>query len=358
MVAISGSAAALVLLLDGLTEIVPLTTVGMVLLLGAFALMAAAERLATRPLVEQTRRPVSRMNRRLAAPAALSVLILVLLAGAPLHGFAQSTGEPVGEPSERVGPIQALSAQVTLNLGSIELMQGTFDENRRRGSRRDHQHNAERLLRQTLEFDAGNLSAYRGLAELAVARNQLGEARRLLSEARRRASPDDSHFNFQLGRIYKETGSVDLAIAAWTRVDRDLGAWSCSSPDVQLVRWGLELVEQERYESAEKAYRAAIQLRPSDPLPYRLLTDAMVAAEGEGRRGLFAAREKMQAITREYPYVPWGYDEVARLYSQGNRGYLWWDWTRRAKSVEDQPAWGALERRFQRVRSCEAFLPA
>jgi tetratricopeptide (TPR) repeat protein len=356
MVAISGSAAALVLLLEGLTEIVPLTTVGMVLLLGAFALVLAAERLATRPLAEQPPRPVAAPSRRLAAPVGVAALAVLFLVGTSIPGLAQAA-QSTGQANEPTGPFHALAAQVTLNLGSIELMQGTFDENRRRVSRGEHQRSAEYWFRRTLELDPGNWSAYRGLADLAVARDEPGEARRLLSDARRRVSPNDSRFQFQLGRLYKETGSVDLAIAAWIRTDPSLGAWSCSSPDLQLVRWGRELTAQERYESAAKTYRAAIEIRPTDPLPYQLLVGAMLADEDENvQRGLFTARETMQALAKELPDVPWAYHEVAQLYARAGRAYSAWDWRGKAAEVEDSSAWGALQQRHQRVRSCDDFL--
>jgi hypothetical protein len=83
-------------------------------------------------------------------------------------------------------------------------------------------------------------------------------------------------------------------------------------------------------------------------------------AEADGsRQGLIDARERMQALTRAHPDVPWGYLEVAELYRISRNeyhNYLARDWTNRAAQAEDTAAWRALEQRFQPVRSCAEIL--
>ena len=52
----------------------------------------------------------------------------------------------------------------------------------------------------------------------------------------------DQRLLFQVGRLYKEAGALDAAVAVWTRVDRLVGAWNGSGPDTQLILWGTDLV--------------------------------------------------------------------------------------------------------------------
>lgn len=348
MTAISASAAALTLILDGLTEVVALTTLGMVFLFATLALVLVAERLATGALRPRAaRRPTLAPRARLAARGAAALLIALGLAWAPATALAG--GEVGGLLVGPLQPLRGLAAQARLNLGALELASATIDENSRRGGRKGHLARAEHFLGQAAALDPGNLAVRRNLAELAIARSQLGDARRLLSEARALASPDDSRFSFQLGRLYRETGSLDLALAAWSRVDPDLGAWSCSSTDLQLILWAAELLEQQRWESAARVSRAAIRLEPAYALPYRLLAMALDAEDPA------AARAALGQLAGTRPDLPWAAAELSRLHQRVGQSGEADAWNREALAA------GRLvlsNTRLGRVRPCEEFIQA
>jgi tetratricopeptide (TPR) repeat protein len=212
------------------------------------------------------------------------------------------------------------------------------------------------LLERAAQLDPGNLAVERGLAVAAMVRSRPAEALRIIEQMSGILTPNDALMWFQVGRLYRQAGNIEGAIDAWSRTEATAQAWSCSSPDIQLVEWGRDLAGRGQYENAVKIYRTAIQIRPTEASRYRLLSDAVLAMEENPITGYFVAREHLQALTREYPDVPWGYVEVARLYEKSGQGFRARDWTRRAASVEKSLEWSALKDRFQRVRSCANLL--
>jgi Tfp pilus assembly protein PilF len=247
-----------------------------------------------------------------------------------------------------------VAAQFSLNLGALELTKATTDENPRRGRREQHFSAAERFLDQALDLDPTNLGIYRNLAELAVAQSELVEARRILADARALAGPDDSRFLFQLGRLYREAGSVDLAIAAWSRMDRMTGAWSCSSPDIQFLKWGAELVRAGRWESAAKVSQAAIRATPADPRPYRLLAAVVTSADAGSDENAWAILHNLAQVQ---PDIPWPSAEIAKLHARAGRLEDAQAWNERASSIQQSRAWANQRRGFRPARTCDEFLP-
>jgi O-antigen ligase len=355
LVIVAASGALLVLVLRGLTDILAVTTVGMVLLFGSLGLLAAVIRLTTDqerasqapptpPSLDRDGRPVRRL---LLVPLGLSCLAVLWLLHPGLRGLLPTEVKQAG---------RAAAASVYLNLGLLEVEKARFAEERLVSK---HLAAAEPLLERAAELAPGNLAVERGLAAAAAIGSRTAEAQRVLERIRGRLSPDDSVMWFQVGRLYRQAGNVEAAIVAWSRTEPSVGTWSCSSPDYQLVDWGRDLAGRRQFETAAKTYHAAIKIRPTEPARYRLLSEAMVAAvvaaENDLEKGLFLAREHMQALAREHPDVPWGYLEAARLYQETGREDLARRWTERAESIWSLPAWSAVHDRAQRVRSCESF---
>ena len=354
--AIAGSGAALAFLLDGLTEIVPLTTVGMVLLFGAMGLtfvayrLARSERAERAPVEQQPARPT--LRRVASAVAILALLGAGALALLPTEARA---GQAAGLSDERpvlLRPFLGAASQLMLNLGALELNKALIVENVPRAVRQRHFERADLFLGQAQQLDSNSLGAYRNRAQLAIARSQASDARRLLSEARARAAEDDSLFEFQVGRLYREAGSLEQAINAWARVDPLWGAWSCSNPYMQYLRWGVELIEATRYESAEKVARAAIKVAPIERQPYRLLSSALLAGSGEA--AAIAAQEELVSAD---PTAFWPYWELYRLHARAGRDADAMSWRLRGDHVRAQPDWDDRLRRQAQPRNCRQYLP-
>jgi O-antigen ligase len=353
LAAVSAAGAGLALLLDGMTEIVPLTTFGMLLLFGALALAGAMARLDSGQPAERSAAPLASGSppRRLvgAGVVGLGAALVTATLGLGPAGPVEAAGEQAGAAG--VPLVSRAAARLYLNLGALSLNQAILEDNPARGERERRLGEAEALLQRALELDAGTLGAYRNLAQAAIARSDPAEARRLLGQARRVASETDSDFSFQLGRLYRETGSVELAVAAWRRTDNNLSAYSCSQPYMQLLTWSAELFAAERFESAARVARAAVQTGPAEPEPYRLLRAALVA---DGERE--AAVRVMEELTQRQPLVPWPYLELAGLYGATDpaAGRLW---ERRGVEVRRSQSWLSERRRLRQPRDCDQYLP-
>lgn len=352
--ALAGSGAVLALVLDGLTEIVPLTTVGMVLLFGAMGLTLVAERLAGREQAEGTT-AAPRSTAATRRPVAVGATILAGALGLALLPAAARAGDGDGPSDERPAPLRPFlnaASAVALNLGALELNKALLEDGGGRAARQRHLDSADVFLSQAQQLDPNSLGAYRNRAQLAVARGATTDARRLLSETRARADENDSLLAFQVGRLYRETGSLDLAVSAWSRVEPLLGAWACSNPYMQELRWGVELFDATRYESAEKLARAALKAGPVERQPYRLLTNSLLAGSGEA-----AAIAALEELVRTEPTNFWPYWELARLHRLAGRGREADEWRARAEAARTAPAWLDQQRRLAQPRNCREFLP-
>jgi tetratricopeptide (TPR) repeat protein len=306
--ALSAAGVALALILTGITDRVAATNVGTVVLFGAFGLLAALRRQQSphhgtpspRPWMAAIRRPATLV--RTTTFRAVAALALAAAAVACSSPAAPHLADQV---------VRAAFAEAYLNLGMVTLTKGTVGRAVPTEERRQALEASASLLDQARRLDPGNPGIYRNLARVALARSQPAEAQRALRLAEAAASPDDSWTLFQVGRVYREAGDVDGAIAAWLRVDPAMGAWSGVGPAAELARWGDNLVKERRWQAAIKVNRAAIQVAPMDPQPYGAL-----AAAVSHEYGVDAALQTMRELAGLEPNVPWPRKEAARLRSK------------------------------------------
>ena len=223
--ALSAGGAATALFFEGLTEIVPLTSLGTVMLLVALGLLVAAARL--NPRADQTegapRWPSARLPRSRVATPLLATLPL-LLAGALLF-------TPLG-------------ASLYLNLGAVERARAELSADTTREEREGRLARAESLLRRGLAIDDRDPALWRNLAEVALARGDAPAARSLLRQARERTGAGDAYGLFQLGRLYREGGFWREATRAW----HDAGA------NEALQSWAGDLRARNQWERLAGVY--------------------------------------------------------------------------------------------------------
>jgi predicted Zn-dependent protease len=249
------------------------------LLVAAARLGQGAEAAATSSAEEATARPAARWRQpRVATP----VVAGIVLVAAALFAFT-----PLG-------------ASAYLNLGSVERARAELpdeispDERDRRLAR------AEAFLRQGLAVDEGDPALWRGLAEVAIARDDDAEAERLLRRAAEHTPAGDGYGWFQIGRLYREAGLWRETIRSW----REAGA------DDALRAMAADFRERGQWDRASTTLLALIELRPSDARAYREYAEA-ASASPLGREGAIAELERLgQQATRS----PWPHVERAILY--------------------------------------------
>lgn len=207
-------------------------------------------------------------------------------------------------PPPRAQPLAAMGAEVYLNLGTISLIKATVGVDRSREERERLLTDAEGWLREALDRDPANLAISRNLAAVVAAASQTSRARRILGDAEEIADPADTRFHFQAGRVYREMGETDRAIAAWTR--------AAATP--QMIQWGAALVRRGQWKNAVDVNLAAVRLAPSDPTPYRALATAVARQRGDE-----GALAQMRELTVTYPDMPWPYLEAGELAAKLNR---------------------------------------
>jgi O-antigen ligase len=332
--AISGSAAALALVLCGQTDIDPVTSLGMVGLFGALGLLVAAGRLDAnsdshvRPSTPSpTRTTLSVRSARLAlltTVATLSVLGLNLALR--------------GELSRAVG------AQLSLNLGAVRIAQANL-ASRDSDERWEHLTLADDFLSRALAWQPENPAVYRTLAAAALAADEPDGARAMLAEVDALATDDDKQTLFQLGRLYRQADDPAGALAAWTRAGRGVGAHNRQAPDAQLVKWAVELLQASRPADAAAASRRVIELWPAHREPYPILSVALWQ-----ERGAEAALEAMQELAAANPGVPWSYDELARLAGRLGRPEAARSWRQQSVRVSESAAWTEVRRKAMAER--------
>jgi tetratricopeptide (TPR) repeat protein len=305
--ATSAGAASLTLVLSGMTEIVPLTSVGMVMLFSAVSLLIATGRLAP-PSGGWPRLP--RLSVGGAAlpgrvgPLALGGLAALAVLSTPALDARAGLLEGAGRPL--FGALAALY----LNLGSLEVASATVREPPLHALEQTQRVQAARSwLRQADQLDPENPRIVRALAAAELAASEPAQGRSFLAQAEARTAPGDDRGWFQLGRLYRAAGDVDRAVAAWVRLEPRLGEWTGTGPHPQLCAWGEELVRQGRWQEAITVNRAAIQVTPGFPTPYPALSLALRQQGGDT-----GAEAEMQALAQRYPRVPWPHLELARLY--------------------------------------------
>ncbi|MDP8924962.1 MAG: SDR family NAD(P)-dependent oxidoreductase, partial [Chloroflexota bacterium] len=231
--ALSAAGAAMVLLFEGLTEVVLLTSLGTVLLLVALGLLVAAGRLDARPRPAEGRVPGERPWLPRPSPRSALGGLAVLAVTFVLSPYASS---------------------VFLNLGAVERSRAFLEDGVSREERDRRLARAEASLRQGIAIDDRDPSLWRHLAEIAIARGEAGEARSALRQARERTPASDGMALFQLGRVARAGGFTQDAILAWQAAGR---------ADA-LRAWAAELRGRGQWDRASAVLFALAELRPND----------------------------------------------------------------------------------------------
>jgi tetratricopeptide (TPR) repeat protein len=266
--------------------VVLLTSGGTVLLLVALGLLVAAGRVNR---ARSRNRPVAERGlARLARP----VVAAPLAAGLLLIGLATFTVTPLASP-------------LYLNLGAVTRERATLTDGLSRAERERGLAQADGFLRRALAADSNDPAIWRNLAEVSIARGDVGRARDYLAEARSRTSLGDAYALFQLGRISRDAGLWDDAARAW-REGQALNA---------LQAWAQEARSREQWDRAAIALSAVAELRPTDGPTFQQLTQALRRARGDD-----AAIQALQRLATALPRSPLPYVELANLYAE--RGQL------------------------------------
>jgi len=282
--ALSAAGAAMVLLFEGLTEVVLLTSLGTMLLLIALGLLVAAGRLDMRHTVQhEGRAPGER-------PWLPRPDSRVVLGGLAVLGVAFI--------------LSPYASSIFLNLGAVERSRAFLEDGVARDEQDQRLARAEAVLRRGLAVDDRDPSLWRHLAEIAIARGETGEARGLLRQARDRTPESDGFALFQLGRVYREGGFTQDAIRAWQAAGR---------ADV-LQAWATELRGRDQWDRAAAVLFAIAEIRPSDPEAHT----QYVQAARRTRVGVDGTIRDLERLA-ETSASPWPYVEQARLYDEGGR---------------------------------------
>jgi O-antigen ligase len=350
--ALSAGGGALALVLCGLTDVDALTSIGMVLLFVALGLLVAAGR-AEQAGPEQAggfRQLVARLP---PLGGARRGALAGLLAAPVLGGLvlAQAVGPRSSGAESLSGPLDRLAAAVYLNLGAVELSRATLHvsgpnvlEARLSPEVVDQQGLARAawVLGRAHEHAPDEPRGYLVRAALALARSDPAATTALLADAESMAAGGDSHFSFQLGRLYREAGEVERAVVAWSTDSREIGPVTRNGPDAQLIQWGIDLLRLERWREATLVSQVAVRAAPDDPDAYAVLSIATVRDGGED-----AAAATFEQLAEEYATVPWPYVELSRIFARAGRGELSAWWSQRAASVQSSGAWH--ERMWQAI---------
>lgn len=298
--AISASAAALALFLAGQTDIVPMTTVGMVIWFGTLGLLVALDRMVAPAHVRVgssgTAPIVSSRLAALGSAVGSAALVLVVALALPRSTLASTPDAPAAG-----SPLHLIAAQIYLNLGSVDLGKVTMGINRPREEREQRLEEAAWYLQRAHDLAPGDLGIDRQRAGVATAQSRESAARRILADAENRASPSDRAFRFQLGRLYRDAGDVERGVAVWSALGERR----------QLAQWGDRLSRRGSWKSAALVHMAVVQLAPNDASAYPDLTEALRRQEGSD-----AARAAMLRLAAEHPGTPWPLLEIGDLYAR------------------------------------------
>ncbi|MFN0072792.1 MAG: O-antigen ligase family protein [Chloroflexota bacterium] len=293
-VAFAATAATMTLLIAGLTEVVALTSVGMVMFASALGLVAVLAR--SRQAAQRDPRVVARV---VAAGRVIVAVGLALAVVVPVI-YAQGESQAREARPSAASWLQSVMGSVYLNAGNVELMKVSVGIKRSREERDERLTRGEDYLNRALELDSSNPAAMRSLAALHTIQSQRSAARRMLSQAEALADPNDQSMAFQIGRLYRDMGEVDRAVDAWTRAG--------AAP--QIVQWGNALVRRAQWRQALQVNRAGIRVAPNERSPWQGV--AISVDQISGRRAAIITMERLGAL---YPNNPWPYLAGGDLYA-------------------------------------------
>ena len=286
-VALSGGGAAMVQVFEGMTEVVLLTSIGNVLLLVALGLLVAAGRIDARAPSRATTAlaPAGRGPARLGRPIVTAPLAAGLLA----VGVIAFTLTPLASP-------------LFLNLGAVERSRAVLTDDLKRDDREALLGRSDGFLRRALAADDRDAAIWRNLAEVSLARGDVGRAREYLADARDRTSFGDAYALYQLGRISRDAGLWREAAFAW----REAGAVAA------LQSWAQEARGRDQWDRASIALAALAELRPNDPEVFQLLVQVTRRTRG----GTTVAIAALERLAEAVPRSPWPLVELATLYDE------------------------------------------
>jgi hypothetical protein len=286
-VAVSAGGAAVVQLFEGLSEVVLLTSVGNVLLLTALGLLTAAGRLDAR--VDRARIATRAIAARGPARLVRPLYAVPLIGGVLVVGLLTFTLTPLASP-------------LLLNLGAVERSRAVLTDGLTLEERARLLNRADGFLRRALVADDGDAAIWRNLAEVSLARGEVGRAREYLAAARERTSFGNAYALYQLGRISRDAGLWREAAFAW----REAGA------SAALQTWAQEARGREQWDRASIALSALAELRSSEREPFQQL----VLVTRRTRGGTDAAIAELERLAEAAPRSPWPLVELASLYDE------------------------------------------
>jgi len=161
---------------------------------------------------------------------------------------------------------------------------------------------ADGHLRRALNADDRDAAIWRNLAEVSLARGEVGRAREYLAEARDRTSFGDSYALFQLGRISRDAGLYREAAFAWREGGEALA----------LQSWAQEARGRDQWDRASIALAALAELRSNDREPFQQLVQTLRRTRG----GVPAAIAELERLAEVAPRSPWPLLELATLYDE------------------------------------------
>jgi len=284
-IALSGGGAAIVQLFEGMTEVVLLTSIGNVLLLVALGLLVAAGRVDSRA----ARGRGAAVPAAERGPALRPIVTAPLAAGLAAIGLITFTLTPLASP-------------LFLNLGAVERSRAVLTDDLRRADREELLSRADGFLRRALVADDRDAAIWRNLAEVSLARGDVGRAREYLAEARDRTSFGDAYALYQLGRISRDAGQWHEAAFAW----REARAASA------LQTWAQEARGRDQWDRAGVALSALAELQPGEPEPFHQLVQVLRRTRG----GTARAVTELERLAEAAPRSPWPLLELANLYDE------------------------------------------
>ena len=126
---------------------------------------------------------------------------------------------------------------------------------------------AERLIRDQLAVNPGDMRLFEQLADLYKSQGRRKEALSLYQSVLER-NPGDTNLLEKLGELYAETGQKDLAVEQWTKI-----ASSGSNQYYRYQKLGQIYLSNQMYDKAVDAYKTALEINPKYSLLYTQLAN-------------------------------------------------------------------------------------
>ena len=126
---------------------------------------------------------------------------------------------------------------------------------------------SERLIRDQLAVNPGDMGLFEQLADLYKSQGRRKEALSLYQSVLER-NPGDTNLLEKLGELYAETGQKDLAVEQWTKI-----ASSGSNQYYRYQKLGQIYLSNQMYDKAVDAYKTALEINPKYSLLYTQLAN-------------------------------------------------------------------------------------